>query len=136
MYSALQETVIPAGFNPLVTLSYHILHAEEWTRSLGWIVNEWNVYFKIGSYFLALDNLFIICKLTPVFLALPNFQVLVFCLDGAFNTFWELARIVPCSSMDSVPTRDEQQMLYIADYIIILVDELCNITDTSRFETL
>lgn len=39
-YAALQETAIPAGFDPLSILNYHLLQAGEWTRSLGWVANE------------------------------------------------------------------------------------------------
>ena len=40
LYSLLQETAIPAGFDPLGILNYHVLQSAEWTRSLGWHAHE------------------------------------------------------------------------------------------------
>ena len=83
---------------------------------------------------MALQNVFIICKLTPLFLKLPTLQLLVLSLHKYFEVFWQLTRTVPYSYLDSVPTRGEAQMLDLSDILIKVINRLCQITDTDRFE--
>lgn len=83
---------------------------------------------------MALTNIYMACKLNPIFLLLPNVKVLVFCVHGYLEMFWELTRVVPYSSYDSIPTRDEQQMLELGRVILMYMDELNNITASGRFQ--
>jgi len=60
---------------------------------------------------MAMKNVVMACKLTPVFLAIPTVKMVIFALHQHFEVFWELVRVVPHSYIGSIPTRDEQQML-------------------------
>ena len=83
-----------------------------------------------------MTNIRSICELVPTFLAIPSFYGLVFCMDEYFRIFWEFTRYVPYSSLDRIPTRDEQEMLFLIDIIIRVIDQMCIIVGTSRFEGL
>lgn len=80
-----------------------------------------------------MENIVKVCKLAPIFLAIPTVKMVIFALHENFLIFWELTRVVPHSYFDSIPTRGEQEMLELARVIASLVGALGSITRTCQF---